>query len=59
MYLMEAKQSPLSKITVIDLNTEIKNLNGDTEVNASNLREKVKSHYKLVGNSDKQLFSLP
>ena len=56
---MEAKKSPLSKITVIDLNTEVKSLYGDTEVNASNLREKVKSHYKLVGNSDKQLFSLP
>jgi len=59
MYLMEAKKSPLSKITVIDLNTEVKSSYGDTEVNASSLREKVKSHYKLVGNSDKQLFSLP
>jgi len=59
MYLMEAKKIPLSKITVIDLNTEVKNLYGDTEVNASSLREKVKSHYKLEGNSDKQVFSLP
>ena len=41
MYLMEAKKSPLSKITVIDLNTEVKSLYGDTEVNASSLREKV------------------
>ena len=41
MYLIEAKKSPFSKITVIDINTEVKSSYGDTEVNASSLREKV------------------
>ena len=59
MYLMEAKKSLLSKITIIDLNTEVKSAYGQTEVNANSLREKVKSHYKLVGNSEEELFTLP
>ena len=59
MYLMEAKKSLLSKITVIDLNTEVKSAQGETDVNANNLREKVKNHFKLVRNSDDELFSLP
>lgn len=59
MYLMEAKKSLLSKITVIDLNTEVKSALGETEASANNLREKVKNHFKLVGNSDDELFSLP
>ena len=56
MYLIEAKKSMLSKITVVDLNTEIKNAFGETKVYANSLREKVKSQYKLVGNSDEEPF---
>lgn len=59
MYLMEAKKSLLSKITVIDLNTEVKSAEGETEAIANNLREKAKNHFKLVGNSADELFSLP
>jgi hypothetical protein len=56
IYLMEGKKSLLSKITVVDLNTEVKSAYGEKEVNANCLREKVKTHYKLVGNSDEEPF---
>jgi hypothetical protein len=56
---MEAKKSLIFKITVVDINTEVKSAFGETVVNANSLREKVKSQYNLVGNSDEQLFSLP
>ena len=56
---MEAKKSLLSKITVIDLNTEIKSALEQADANAENLREKVKGYYNLVGNSDEEIFSLP
>ncbi len=45
MYLMEAKKSLVSKITFIDLNTEMKSAMELKDVKALNLRKKVKTHY--------------